>query len=529
MLLWWVLACGRVTSPMETGVEDSQAETGDSGGDGICSPDHSLTSTQTRTSTAIVQGEEAGAGLAFLAIPFTEPPLGALRLAPPQPYACRDGEVISAQTFGPTCPQLDDEGALTGSEDCLQLNVFTPDTALSGARPVMVFIHGGGMVQGSASREENGVALFDGALLAERTGAIVVTLQYRLGALGFLNHPELRAAGLGGNLGTQDQLQGLAWVQENAAAFGGDPAQVMVFGESAGALSICGLYTSPYAEGLFSAAVIQSGGCQTATLAEAEAEGEAYAAELGCEDAACLQEAPLEDLVALSTAPISELGVPGTGGFGLSIDGDVLPQDPWDALAAGEHVGVPLIVGHNREETGSYSPTLSEAEYETLLKGLFLTRWEEAAALWSVEEYGSARSAWIALSTDASFGCPAQRMADLVSANGTPAYRYLFTHTPDTALSRVRGAYHGLELLYLFQRLEPMEAAGLYEGNTDDEAVEALMRTLWLAHAQGEDLQADGVAWPVTDDTQPYLELAAEPAVGTGWHAEQCGFLGEVF
>src|ERR1700729_906833 len=294
----------------------------------------------------IDDGLVRGAGVAgvnsFLGLPYAAPPTGNLRWRPPQPAAAWSGGRDATQ-FGASCPAVTDPqktpflrpGSI--SEDCLYLNVYTPAAGPGANRPVLVWIHGGGLVQ-------DGARNYDGTKLAA-DGAVVVTINYRLGALGFLAHPALasRPGGAAGNYGLMDQQAALRWVQRNIAQFGGDPRNVTIAGQSAGGLSVLAQLVSPGARGLFQRAIVQSGtfALNQRPLATAEAAGETFATAVGCPDqtAACLRSVPVSELV---------------GKFGVEIpgvvDGSVLTQPIGTALARGQFARVPVINGITHDE-----------------------------------------------------------------------------------------------------------------------------------------------------------------------------------
>ncbi|MCB9758356.1 MAG: carboxylesterase family protein [Alphaproteobacteria bacterium] len=506
-----------------------------------CSPGLSLEEGMVRTSGGVLQGVAAGEGWGFLGVPFVEAPVGERRFAFPEPFACRDGEVMDADALGSVCPQPDVQGTdVIGDEDCLHLNVWTPEAMplAEGAaeRPVMFFIHGGGNVQGSTAQGD-GYLFYDGGRLAEATGAVVVTTNYRLGALGFMAHEALTAEyGTGsGNLGLRDQLAALDWVQENIAAFGGDPARVMVFGESAGGLDTCMLYTSPLAAGKLSAALIESASCPALPLADREAEGADYAVELGCagdDVPACLRALPWADLAALSGFPISDLGVPGAGGFGTTIDGEVLPMAPNDAIEAGQHNDVPLVLGSNSDETAQWVGTLTRAQFETRVETYFGAFADQVLALYPEADFDSGREAWIALTTDASFTCPARSLARRAAeSQQSPVWRYVFTNAPTGLSGTLYGAWHGLELAYVFQGVDAVADATGYAPDAEDYAVEALMGAAWgnLAWDGAPDsgtLALDH-AWPQYDPLlDNSLEIGGDFGVIEGYRDAQCDFWG---
>src|SRR6516164_5752942 len=311
-------------------------------GGAFASPASDGTNPIVRTDDGFVRGMAAGTVDEFLGLPYAAPPTGNLRWRPPAPPAAWDG-VRDATQFGPSCPQVLDPklnpelppGAI--SEDCLYLNVYAPPPSMNdqGGRPVLVWIHGGGLVQ-------DGARDYDGSKLAA-DGIVVVTINYRLGALGFLAHPALASHGAAGNYGLMDQQAALRWVQRNIGRFGGDPGNVTIAGQSAGGLSVLAQMVSPGARGLFQRAIVQSGtfALNQRPLATAEAAGQTFATAVGCPDqtAACLRNAPVSALV-------SNFGteIPGV------VDGSVLTQPIGTALASGQFARVPVINGITHDE-----------------------------------------------------------------------------------------------------------------------------------------------------------------------------------
>src|ERR1700722_12604601 len=290
------------------------------------------------TTNGAVRGLTVSNSDEFLGIPYAAPPVGALRWQPPQPAASWRG-VRDATRFAPHCPQLASPfGQASTSEDCLFLNVFTPSRGQAGARsPVMVWIHGGALVTGESND-------YDPTKLVE-DGVTVVTINYRLRALGFLADPALAdAKGQSGDYGLMDQQAALRWVQRNIAGFGGDPRNVTIFGESAGGLSVLSQVASPEARGLFSRAIAESGSYNLtqASLASAETAGQAFATAAGCSDqtVACLRSLPVSTIRADETA----------AGYTPNINSEVLPQTLKTAFATGDFNRVPIINGTNHDE-----------------------------------------------------------------------------------------------------------------------------------------------------------------------------------
>src|SRR4051812_20433483 len=278
----------------------------------------------------------------FKGIPYAAPPVGPLRFRPPQPIEPWTPEQ-GATEYGPWAPQepsaltaLFGTGTVTQSEDCLTLNVWTP--AVDDARrPVMVWIHGGAFVTGAGS-----FALYEGHRLAARGDVVVVTVNYRLGVLGFAAHPALRddESGAAGNWGLLDQIAALRWVQENIANFGGDPANVTIFGESAGSMSVSTLLGTPMAAGLFRRAITQSGGAVGAPMEAAVLTTEMVTQELGLDSVAVLRAAPVDRILAAQAAVAKSVAIANGPPFVPAIDGAVLPEPPLAAVAGGLSAGV---------------------------------------------------------------------------------------------------------------------------------------------------------------------------------------------
>src|SRR5271165_6318193 len=353
----------------------------------------------------------------FLGLPYAAPPTGNLRWRPPQPPAHWQG-VRDATNFAPSCPQNPTANPFMPpgptSEDCLYLNVYTPSVRHDASRPVLVWIHGGGLTQ-DAGRN------YDPAELAA-DGIVAVTINYRLGALGFLAHPALasRPGGPAGNYGLMDQQAALRWVQRNIAQFGGDPDNVTIAGQSAGGLSVLAQMVSPGARGLFQRAIVQSGtfALNQQPLGTAEAAGETFATAVGCPDqtAACLRSVPVSDLV-------SNFGVeiPGV------VDGLVLTQPIGTALARGQFARVPVINGITHDEELLFvaglgltvsqgtdiplaAPLSSSANYQTDIAqalGVSPARATVIAAEYPLSAYPNPVVAFSLLVSDASFACPA--------------------------------------------------------------------------------------------------------------------------
>jgi len=477
------------------------------------------------TAQGPLRGVPAGETVAFRGIPYAAPPTGALRLSPP---VAPDGWslVRDAADVGPVCPQLDADGRYLGAEGCLTLAVWTPAARGTERLPVMAFLHGGANYEGASS-----LALYDGQALASRENAVVVTLNYRLGALGFLAHPSLDAGSprhVSGNYGVLDQIAALAWIQRNASAFGGDPGRVMAFGQSAGGFDVCALLVSPLAKGLFSRALVESGGCIEVPLADVETFGGTIASKAGCggaEDvAACLRALPAEAIVKAvpGKAPVAA----DTGQlYGYSIDGWVIPEAPLARLAAGRHNHVPFAIGTTSEETAFYTPAVyTPFDYQAyVLSQLGFSLGSAVLAQYPVFSYPSPFRALVAITSDARFVCPARRLARAIrKGQDEPVFRYSFEHALDSATYGPYGAYHGLDLYFVFGALSGPD----YTGSTRETALSRSMQGYWGRFAATGDPGGGGdPSWPEYDGERDRA-LVLDTPIGTrdGIRRPQCDF-----
>lgn len=490
------------------------------------------------TAPGCLRGASASGVHAFLGVPFAAPPVGALRLRPPAAPAAWSG-VRDALAKGKACPQLQklvDGTQLEWSEDCLTLNLWTPGLDAAAKRPVMVWIHGGGLANGSG-----GQALYDGELLARQGGVVVVTLNYRLAQLGYAAHPALSAeqGGRSGNYGLLDQLAALRWVQDHAARFGGDPARVTVFGESAGAVSTCALLASPRAAGLFSRAILESGGCpgwgtyarplqaSVAGVETAEAQGLRFAAALGCTGAGaleCLRAKPAAELLA---------ALPGTVGvlsagehYGLAVDGDALPDTPAARVAAGAINAAAVLTGTNADEGTIFSIGLgitTPAAYEYAIRAAFAAKADAVLARYPAAAYATPKAALDAVVTDAVFACPARRLVRQVAGGGAAAFLYQFVQVPSYATALGIGAFHGGEIDFVFGTLRS-RARGT--ATAAELALSDAMLGYWTRFAAGGDPGGSGAAaWPRYQTAgDAHLTLGPAVAAGTGLKRADCDF-----
>lgn len=523
-------ACG---SPSGGGGSTSTA-TGGAGGGAACPTDVQPAPGVVVTDRGAVKGAQAGTTWVYRGIPYAAPPVGALRFKPTEDHACWQG-ALDATAYGPQCLQLDDAQKPTGSEDCLTLNVWAPAGASPGAPlPVLFFIHGGGNIAGSTSEQlPGGAYTYDGQALAESRNAVVVTFEYRLQAAGFLSLPALDAEsprGASGNYALLDQIFALGWVQRNIHAFGGDPARVLLFGESAGALDTCAVLASPLAKGLFSAALMESGGCAAMKKSDAQAFGATVVTGAKCDGApdvlACLRALTPEALVTAVPATVDIAGK--QSGYQSNVDGWVLPDAPLDAITAGKHNHVPFVVGANHDETGKTVGQMDEAEYEAAvlsLAGGAQAVANEILAEYPSSSYASPRAAYVALTSDLKFICPARKVARAaVKAQAEPVHRYFFTHVSDngSAATKAFGAFHGYELLFVFDHV----TASGYTPSAGETALASAIGGYWSRLAAGGDPNGEGaVAWPLYDATKDsFLQLDDTIAAGEGVRTAQCDF-----
>lgn len=406
-----------------------------------------------RVHSGVLRGSSDGTVDSFLGVPYAKPPVGDLRWRPPQPAASWHG-IRPAVAYGNRCPALaSTNGPRSETEDCLYLNVQRPAWARPGARlPVYFWIHGGGLTNGSSNQH-------DASLIVRNTGIVVVTINYRLGLFGFLAHPALTAeAGQSGNYGLMDQQAALRWVHANIAAFGGDPGQVTIGGESAGGWSVCAHLSAPGSRGLFIRAMMQSGSCASQTLSDAQASGVAFATAAGCPDAAtaaaCLRAKPAGQL--LDTTPTTNnrfvRGVP------------ELPQDPDTAVRTGNFARVPVVNGANRDEGRTFTQGFigyTQAQYTATVQAIYGARAPQILARYpwpaNADKFTPAYLLG-AIFTDSGLvtgigGCGTRSLTQAL-AQYTRTYAYQFDHRTGPGLTPIPGyvwgAGHAAELAYLW-------------------------------------------------------------------------------
>lgn len=482
----------------------------------------------------------------YKGIPFAKPPLGTRRWAPPESPDAWGTEVRKATEYAPMCMQVDmknvDFSRAVGNEDCLALNIWTTSVSADAKLPVLVFIHGGALMSGSSSGSEStAFPIYIGSNLAKQGPAVVVTIAYRIGALGFIGHPALsHESGYGGsgNYGHMDQIRALEWVRDNIAQFGGDPSKVMVFGQSGGATSTLVMLASPRARGLFQSAIIHSMSAFTFSLADAENKGALVEKGLGCTNAdpnqalACMRAKSAHDV----TLSISNDLTMGGGGliFGPNIDGSVLPQTIMSLVRSGKQNQVPVIVGTTADEFTTIAPLMltrevgTEDEYGAAISSYFssVSASVPSAAIQAAypsTAYPSRKEAIVAMMSDFVYTCPARMLtrAQRLSAK-SPVRRFLYAHTFSSPGWGEYRAAHGFELPFLFGPLPPE----LYlHFDQSEEALSAQMIRAWVSFANSGSPQWPGLDWPLYDVAlDNFLVLDTPPRTGNRFRQTQCDF-----
>ncbi len=487
------------------------------------------------TTAGSVRGSRANGVRSFLGIPYAAPPTGERRWRRPEAHDGWEG-TRDATRPGPVCPQrIPFLNSDTGNEDCLFVNVHTPAQG-SEKLPVMVWIHGGGFTSGDGLQFGG----TDGSDLARQGDVVVVSLNYRVGQFGFLAHPELtRDSGTSGNYGLLDQVAALEWVQDNIEEFGGDANNVTIFGESAGGWSVCLLLTSPLGEGLFQRAIVQSGICEQTlpTLAAAERQGLRFATDLRCEyggpfEIDCLRRKSMAEVRATLPGDPNFAFTPGTWGTWFPVvDGEVVPKQPREALAAGEFHRVPVLIGATQDEGTLFvamghdylGRPMTAQQYPERVASLIpdADKRAEVLARYPLSNYATPGAAMAELFGDGMLACPTLWAAEHFAAH-VPTFTYLFTYSDAPFVFPMPvelGAYHSAEIQYIFSR----RTGGPF--NATEQALSADLLRRWTTFAATGNPNSEGqTTWPAYGPEQSYLRLDSPSQAASQPKADACRF-----
>jgi para-nitrobenzyl esterase len=459
----------------------------------------------------VLQGTKEAGLTVYRGIPFAAPPVGDLRWRAPQPAAKWEG-VRPADKFAPQCVQS--IPGITTSEDCLYLNVWTPAKSASAKVPVLVWIYGGGFAVGGTS-----VPMYSGEKLAQK-GVVLVSIGYRLGPLGFLAHPGLSAESpqhVSGNYGLLDMIAALQWIKKNIAAFGGDPNEVTIFGESAGGIAVSQLCASPLAKGLIQGAISESGGSfgplraagapgeNMRPLAIAEQDGLAFAINAGAESIEELRKLPAEKLLAAQR-----------GMAWPNVDGWVIPSDQYSLYDAKKFSDIPVLIGYNSDEGASFSHDSSPKAYIDGVHKRYGSFAESLLKAYPTGEKSVPKTARD-LSRDAAFGWGTWTWARLQSERGSSkVFYYYFDQHPeysDDSPQAGHGSPHGMEVEYVFEHVTGGPSG---KPSATDLTISDAMATYWTNFAKyGDPNGKDMPSWPAFSDAHPELMyFAGTPHTG---------------
>jgi para-nitrobenzyl esterase len=469
----------------------------------------------------------------YLGIPYAAPPVGNLRWQPPQ-KAAPWSKLRKCVKFGPACPQPQQSKNGKYSEDCLYLNVWSPAKKNDEKLPVMFWIHGGAFNFGSSSQPD-----YYGKNLAEK-GVVVVTINYRLGPLGFLVHPRLSeesADGVSGNYGLLDQIAALKWVQRNIAAFGGDPGCVTIFGQSAGSRSVSLQMISPLSAGLFHRAISQSGGpiigseylstMFNGDMANVSKMGQTLASKLGCDKAPnvldSMRARSAKEIVAAADCKTSifEAGL----FFAPVFDGHVLPKDPLAQYSSGRQHDVPVITGSTLNEGTLYlinETDLSVKKYISFLKSRFFDNYAKAFEMFPAQNAKDVTNAVDKILTVAANAQPARLIAGSMNNTKSRAYLYHFTRLPDTAMARKLKVHHGADIAYVFGNQKKADGY-----NETDMALSKTMMAYWLNFAKTGNPNGPGlIEWPAYERCSDInMEFSDTVHTNVNLYKKECDFI----
>ena len=485
---------------------------------------------------------------AFLGVPFAAPPVGALRWREPQAVdPTMAGETYDATMFGPSCVQFPSPEVPSSvmSEDCLYLNVYVPesvlDTAGGAPSPVMEYIYGGSFVSGSSSKQD-----INGLNLTSSSSAIVVTLNYRLGPFGFLaSPPSLAVDGSTGNYGLLDQRAAMAWVESNIAAFGGDKDAITLFGESAGAISVCYhlVWHRNVEHSLFSRAILQSPDCDSGTpLQVALEQGKAFASATGCstshgdpnEQLECMRALSSHDV--LTALPLAPFGDPNGASYGGVIDGDVVKAQPNAELASqGVEQDLPVVLGTCAESCTLFvMPNEVERNMnESTLHAMLGALWPPPIVAKILDTYPLSAyplvppaSAWAHMLSDYVFHCPTRTTASVLADGNARAHLYVYDHTPTCdafpqALHKYLGAYHYADVPATFGN-PPLTPPEPCQWSPGDNVVSAQMQSLWTDFAFAKDPAPASVWPPYSTSSRPVLFISPSSRLSHNYEEVFC-------
>lgn len=541
------VGCGddRESAP-NTGVESEAAS----------KPSAAQSGTKLELASGVVQGLADSETRSFIGIPYAAPPIGERRWKPPAAVEPWDG-VLDATGPGVQCMQAEPWDGPELSEDCLQLNVYAPAHVSKKPVPVMVWLYGGSNFNGSANQQVGAdqPRAYDGARLATAARDVVVVVpNYRLDTLGFLAHPALtEEQGTSGNYGLKDQQAALRWVQQNISAFGGDPGNVTLFGESAGAFDVCYQQVATGREGLFHRAILESGACvaKVRTLREAETAGRKVAAAVGCDgdDARaleCLRALPAEEVLEPLPKDAQDVAIGGglfvnpnadarwvwsgdDPGLLAVIDDDFLLEQPVRSFASGRFAHMPTIIGTNAREgtwfLSGESVFVDEAQYSATLEATFGALGPKVREQYPIEDYASVNDAAIEVAGDFAFVCPAWSYASLASR-----YADVYVYDWKRAAEKFEpfaelGPAHAVELTWVWNWWQTMDAPSAEELGLAQQVAE-----YWTTLAATGDPNGRGLPkWPRYESAKdPELALDLQPKVEEGRRSARCKFWSDV-
>jgi len=479
----------------------------------------------------ILSGFQRGPLNIFLGIPYATPPLDNLRWKPPQPHSKWDG-VRDASVFAPSCPQDNSNfqpHISNISEDCLYLNIWAPDTPV--LKPVMVWIHGGGWTNGGNAEDR-----LNGTYMATSSGSVVININYRLGAIGYLALAELTnedpSFPASGNYGHLDQRAALIWVQKNIAKFGGNPNSVTIFGESAGGGSVCFHLATPKSFPYYHKAIIESGVCfgnRFPTLSQAQASGKRLQQSLGCDSSTdpaqilqCLRSKTWKDVIFAKNV----------GGFGPIIDGFDLAVPVWQIFSQDKHNKVPLISGSNWNEGESFGwkpNPLNETEYEAWLKRYWGNDDTKVLAQYPCTKYNptDCRYALAQAVGDYDITCHSSWVANFMQQSGQPVYAFVFSHHPSWNSDPVSGAYHSAEIEFVFGTIYDFT-------HTPQEDVLSHQMTRYWSHfaltGNPNDPEPIQLLWPrYSGANLPRINLNLTSTIINNYVTDNCNFWATIF